>query len=268
MSQVSSAPGVERNAFLTALPAAEYELLQSHLVPFEFRAGDLLHKFGEPIEAVVFPHSGVVAMSVRLPNNARAGALLVGRDGIIGGFAAAASARAICDAEVQIAGTASRMSAVAFRDVLDESQVIRRLMARFDAVMLAQAQQTALCNAVHPVDARLCRWLLEFHDRVADSRVPLTQATLAQLLGVRRTTVTLMAGRLEAAGVLNCRRGAMQIADRSELQRRSCECYDHLKNYQADVLAKSTAAAASAAEGSTPSLPGEAPGWARIRTAS
>jgi CRP-like cAMP-binding protein len=187
------------------------------------RVGDVLHHPGGPVENVVFPHSGVVAMSVRLANNARAGALLVGRDSIVGGFAAAALAPAICDAEVHIAGTASRMSAAAFRYLLDQSPSIRRTAARFDAAMLAQAQQTALCNAVHPVDARLCRWLLEVQDRVGDSRVPLTQATLAQLLGVRRTTVTLMAGRLEAAGVVTCRRGAVQIVDGNELQRRSCE---------------------------------------------
>jgi CRP-like cAMP-binding protein len=232
------------------------------------RAGDVLHHPGDPVENVVFPHSGVVAMSVRLANKARAGALLVGRDGIIGGFAAVALAPAICEAEVHISGTASRMSAAAFRYVLDQSPAIRQLTARFDAAMLAQAQQTALCNAVHPVDARLCRWLLECQDRGGDGRVPLTQATLAQLLGVRRTTVTLMAGRLEAAGVLNCRRGALQIVNRNELQRRSCECYAHLKNYQNEVFGVSPEVLSSGSQPSAPVSPDEIPGWGEIRTVS
>jgi CRP-like cAMP-binding protein len=204
-------------------------------------------------------------MSVRLADNARAGALLVGRDGIIGGFAAAASAPAICNAEVHIAGTASRMSAAAFRYLLDQSPAIRRIAARFNAAMLAQAQQTALCNAVHPVDARLCRCLLEVQDRVDDGRVPLTQATLAQLLGVRRTTVTLMAGRLEVAGVVSCRRGAVQIVDRDELQRRSCECYAHLKNYRTEVCATSSDPADTSAR-ATAAGPAS-PAWGSIRTA-
>jgi CRP-like cAMP-binding protein len=228
------------------------------------RAGHVLHHPGDLVENVVFPHSGVVAMSVRLTDNSRAGALLVGCDGVIGGFAAVASAPAICDAEVHISGTASRMSAAAFRYVLDQSPAIRQLAARFDAAMLAQAQQTGLCNAVHPVDARLCRWLLELQDRVSDGRVPLTQATLAQLLGVRRTTVTLMAGRLEAAGVLSCRRGAVQIIDRNELQHRSCECYHHLRAYRTEVFGASGEAEAASGNGAAAV---ESPGWAEVRTA-
>lgn len=238
MSEFESAPRHDRNAFLGALPAPAFELLRSHLVPRELRAGDILYRLGDAVEHVVFPQSGVVAMSVHLSTNARAGAVLIGCDGYIGGFDAAASVPALCDAEVHVSGSALRMSAAAFRHALDESAVIRRITAQFNAAMLAQAQQTALCNAVHPVDARICRWLLEMYDRCGDSRVPLTQATLAQLLGVRRTTVTLMAGRLEAAGVLNCRRGAVQIVSRHELEHRSCECYAHLKNYHAEVFAK------------------------------
>ena len=252
MDEIAPARGLTRNAFLMALSSAEFELLRAHLVSQELRVGEVLLRLGDPVENVIFPHSGVAAMSVA--NDAKAGALLVGRDGIIGGLAAAGPVPAICDVEVHISGTASRMAAAAFRYVLDESPGLRRTAMRFHAVMLAQAQQTALCNAVHPVDARMCRWLLEIVDRVGDRRVPLTQATLAQLLGVRRTTVTLMAGRLEAAGVLNCRRGAMHIVDPHELQRRSCECYTHLKNYQAAVFAKPADAGAYPATEALPAL--------------
>jgi CRP-like cAMP-binding protein len=223
--------------FLTELAVSDFELLRTHLMPFQLRAGESLYSAGDDIDNVIFPHSGVVSLNIPLREDAGTGAILVGCDGMIGGFAAVAAAPASCDAQVQIAGEASRMSASAFRYVLDQSPAIRRLAARFDAAVLAQAQQTALCNAAHPVDARICRSLLEIQDRVGDNRVPLTQATLSQLLGVRRTTVTLMAGRLEAAGVLNCRRGAIQIVSRNELQRRSCGCYACLKNYTAGLFA-------------------------------
>lgn len=227
----------ERNSFLLELASAESALLRPHLVPFELRIGDCLHFFGDPVEDVIFPHSGLVAMTMPLRESSGAGVVLVGSEGIIGGFAAAASSPATCDAEVYIAGKASRMPASTFRYILDQSPSLRRRAARYDTAMLAQAQQTALCHAAHPVGARICRWLLEVQDRNGSNKVPLTQNTLAQMLGVRRTTVTLVAGRLEAAGVLRCHRGYMEILNQEELRRHSCECHAHLQGYMAVLFA-------------------------------
>jgi CRP-like cAMP-binding protein len=230
-------PPPEKNAFLAALAPPEFALLRSHLVPFDLRVGDSLHYCGDRIDDVIFPHGGLVALTVPLRENAGASVTLIGREAFIGGFAAAASAPAACDAEVHVSGTALRMPASAFRYALEQSPSLRALSARFDSAMLAHAQQTALCNAAHPVEARICRYLLDVQDRCGGSKIPLTQATLGQLLSVRRTTVTLVAGRLEAAGVLNCRRGYMQITDRLELERRACECYGHLKSYTTTLFA-------------------------------
>jgi CRP-like cAMP-binding protein len=135
------------------------------------------------------------------------------------------------------------MSAISFRNLLDQSPSIRRHGARFDSAMLAQAQQTALCNAAHPVGARICRWLLEVQDRTGSSKIPLTQVTLAQMLGVRRTTVTLIAGRLEASGIIDGRRGYLQIVNRKQLERHSCECYGQVRTYIAQLFASSSFAA-------------------------
>jgi CRP-like cAMP-binding protein len=129
------------------------------------------------------------------------------------------------------------MSAASFRDVLDQSHSIRGVAAQFDCAMLAQVQQTALCNAVHSVEARLCRWLLEIQDRCNGSKIPLTQSILAQMLGARRPTVTMTAGRLEAAGLIDTRRGCVQITNREELERRSCECYRQVHTYLAQLFA-------------------------------
>jgi CRP-like cAMP-binding protein len=225
----------QTNAFLSDLSAEEFAIVRMHLAPLEMRAGDRLHRLGSPVEDVVFPNSGLIAMTLPLLNNPRAAAALVGRDGLVGAIPAAASAPASCDAEVHIDGQAVRLSAAAFRAVLDQSPAIRRRLARYTNAMLAELQQTALCHANHPVEARICRWLLEIHVRCGDSRVPLTQSTLAQMLGVRRTTVTLVAGRLEAAGVLNCRRGYMQIVNHLELERHSCECSAHVRSYMAKL---------------------------------
>jgi CRP-like cAMP-binding protein len=230
----------DRNAFLSELCASEFALLRSHLTSFELRVGDRLHEGGTKVDHVVFPHSGLVAMTMSLRDGTGAGLTLIGRDGIVGGLAAAASAPATCDAVVQIVGQASRMSASAFRYVLDQSPAIRCVAARFDSAMMAHSQQTALCNAAHSVEARICRWLLEVHDRGDIDRIPLTQSSLAQTLGVRRTTITLVAGRLEVAGALACRRGYVQITSREELERRSCECYGHVKHYFAMLFSRTS----------------------------
>ncbi len=239
-----SIPPSERNAFLAELPAAEFQLLRPHLAPIELRAGDCLHCVGDRGTDVVFPHSGLVAMAVPLHDGSGAGVILVGRDGMVGGFAAIAAAPATCEARVHIGGRASRMSAAAFRYLLDQHLNIRRLAARFDMAMMAQVQQTALCSASHAVEARISRWLLEIADRSGSSRIPLTQNSLGQMLGVRRTTVTLVAGRLETAGALNCRRGYIEIVNREELEQRSCECYEHFRHYAATLFAEPSQASA------------------------
>jgi len=227
----------ERNAFLSALSPAEFAGLRSHLAPFALRVGECLHYRGDRVEHVAFPLSGLVAMTMPARENGGVGVFLVGRDGLVGGFAAEASAPATCDAEVHIGGQGVRMSAPAFRHVLEQSPSIRRHAARFDSAMMAQAQQTALCHAAHAVEARICRWLLEVEARSDSSKVPLTQGTLAQMLGVRRTTVTLVAGRLEAAGAIKCHRGYIQIINQEQLERCSCECYGHVRAYVARLSA-------------------------------
>ena len=227
----------EKNAFLSALPTAEFAALRSHLAPFDLRVGECLHYRGDRVDHVVFPLSGVVAMTMPARENGGAGVILIGRDGLVGAFAAEASAPATCDAEVHISGQGLRMSVPAFRHILEQNPSIRRHAARFDSAMMAQAQQTALCHAAHSVEARICRWLLEVEARSDSSKVPLTQSTLAQMLGVRRTTVTLVAGRLEAAGVIKCHRGYIQIISKEQLERCSCECYGHVRVYVAKLTA-------------------------------
>jgi CRP-like cAMP-binding protein len=243
-----SAQPTDRNAFLAELAATEYELLRAHLTSFTLTTGDRLYAVGGGVDQVIFPHSGLVALTMPLHNGGGGGAVLVGRDGMLGGFEAAAAVPATCDAEVYIPGRAARMSASAFRYVLDQSPTVRRLTMRHNAALMVQAHQTALCNAAHPVEARISHWLLEILDRSGGFDVPLTQSTLAQMLGVQRTTVNLAAGRLEAAGVINCRRGYMQIVRRDQLERHACECYRNVKGYVSRLFAPAPAAASPPAE--------------------
>jgi CRP-like cAMP-binding protein len=242
----------QRNAFLNALSASDLAALRSHLAPFDLRVGSILHDIGDRIDDIVFPQSGLVAMSIPLKDEAGAATTLIGRDNLIGGLAVV-EAPAHTKAEVHIGGQASRMSATAFRYVLDQHPNIRRLVALFDVASAMQAHWTSVCNAVHPVEARFCRWLLEIHDRIDNGNIALTQSTLSQMLGVRRTTITLVAGRLEAVGAFTCRRGYITVTRRAELEQRSCECYSQFKGQTARLFAGASINSEAALRGKIPS---------------
>lgn len=216
------------NRFLSGLAAEDYALLRNRLVLKDLHVGDVLQRCGDRTNEVAFLHSGVAVMRAPQSSGSGTGIALIGRDGIVGGFAVHAALPATCDCEVLIGGKASYMVASAFREALDRSATLRQRASHFDTALMAQVQQTALCNATHSVEARMCRWLLEVQDRSGSEMIPLTQGTLADLLGVRRTTVTLVAGQLEAKGAIDCRRGYMRLVDRTALERCCCECFGRL----------------------------------------
>src|SRR5215469_9204956 len=202
---------LQQNAFIAALATPEFKIVAKYLSPLDLNVSQFLYKSGDTIEDVIFPHSGLVVLTIRKNDDGVVGVALVGRDGIVGSLAAAASMPASSDAEVHIAGRASRMPAPIFRQLVDGSPIIRQLAARFDGAMMAQAHQTAYCHAIHSVEARICCLLAEILARSTENWVPLTQAMLAEILSVRRTTITLVIGRLEIAGVLRWRRGYVDI---------------------------------------------------------
>src|SRR5215471_11408213 len=185
----------DRNYFLSELSASEFELLRPHLTSCDLRVGDRLHDAGKRVDQVIFPHSGLVAMTVSLRDGFGAGTIFVGRDGIVGGFAAAAAASASCDAEVYIAGRSLQVSAPVFRYVLERNPAIRYIAARFDSAMMVQTQQTALCNAVHSAEARVFRWLRVVQDLSDLRRILVAERSRQQMEGVRPIAVGLAADR-------------------------------------------------------------------------
>jgi len=126
---------------------------------------------------------------------------------------------------VQLPGTAAWLSASYFHAAAVQSHAIRDLIVRYNDLLLAQVQQSVACNALHALEARLCRWLLQTHDCMDGDVIPLTQEFLGQMLGVRRTTVTIAARLLQSANLIRYRRGHIQILDRKALEDISCECY-------------------------------------------
>jgi CRP-like cAMP-binding protein len=235
-------PANDKNAFLSDLPAAEYALLHPYLIRTQLRVGQYLHCIGDLVDDVVFPDSGLVAISMPLRDKPGAAAALIGRDGIVGALAAFADMPAASDAVVHMDGDALRLPVHAFRQWLEQNPALSARFALHTQALCAQSQLNAVCHAVHPVEARVCRWLLAILARCGGDKVPLIQETLAQMLGVRRTTVTLIGGRLEAAGVISCRRGYIRIIDQRQLEQRSCECDSILNGYLSKLLPSSAEA--------------------------
>jgi CRP-like cAMP-binding protein len=221
--------GMRRRNRLLPLVTAAAPLGHLPLSEITLRAGQHLHRAGMRIEAVYFPHDAVISMNVPLHDGEGIEAGMIGHEGVIGGAAAFGIGEALHDATVQIAGTATRLSVDEFRKATNRSETLRRALARQLTMLLLQVQQTAACNAVHTVEARLCRWLLDIRDRVQGDTLPITQFCLAGMLGVQRTTVSLVGKSLQQSGAYRCRRGHIHVLDAAELERHACECYRHLR---------------------------------------
>jgi CRP-like cAMP-binding protein len=200
-------------------------LLAPHLRIITLERGVMLHDVGEEIDHVYFPHTGMVSLVTVMQSGATVETATIGRSGVIGASAGLGARTTVARAVVQLPGTAAWISASQFHTAANQSQAIRDLTARYHDVLLAQVQQSVACNALHAMEAKLCRWLLQAHDCIDGNIVPLTQEFLGQMLGVRRTTVTIAARLLQSAGLIRYRRGHIQILDRAALEDISCECY-------------------------------------------
>jgi CRP-like cAMP-binding protein len=213
------------NRFLATLPPHDFSLLAPHLRTVALEQSVILQDAGEEIERVYFPHSGMVSLVAVMPTGATVETAIIGRAGAIGATAGLGARKGFARAIVQLPGTAVWLSAHAFHQAANQSPAIRDLIVRYNDLLFAQVQQSVACNALHSLEARLCRWLLQAHDCVDGNAIPLTQDFLAQMLGVRRTTVNATANLLQSGGVIRYRRGLIQIVDRAALEDMSCECY-------------------------------------------
>ncbi|WP_245286474.1 Crp/Fnr family transcriptional regulator [Bradyrhizobium sp. ARR65] len=200
-------------------------MLTPHFQRVSFEPDTVLVRSGDQLDKVYFPHSGAIAFIVDMPDGQTVATTLMGREGALASLSALGPSRSSVTAVARVAGTASLISAATFRVAYARSAAIRHVVQVHARALLLQLQHVAACNALHRVDRGMARWLLQLHDRVPDDVLPLTQETLAQLLGVRRPTVTLIMSKLRAAGAISSdRRGFVEV-DRARLESAACECY-------------------------------------------
>jgi len=219
----TNAPG--RNRLLAALPAPDLAFLTPHLVETNLDSGTVLQEPGQPIRRVYFPHAGLVSLLGILPEGHAIDTASIGRDGAIGLSAGLGSQIALSRAVVQLPGRAAQIAANRLAEVAARSRPVQDMIVRYNDVLLAQVQHAVVCNTVHHVQERLCRWLLHAHDRIDGDTVAITQEFLSNMLGVQRTTVTAICRMLQSDNIVDVRRGRIRIRDLAALERKSCSCY-------------------------------------------
>ena len=232
LSATSTSGSSGRNRLLTALTPADFSLLASKLKNISLSQGELLQEAGEPIKHVYFPQSGMISLLTVMQNGSAVETATVGREGAMGAMSGLGSRIAPHRAVVRIEGTASRIAAAPFEAAVNGSASIKELIVRYSDFLMIMIQQSAGCSALHSLEKRLCRWLLQAQDRNDGIRLPVTQELLSQLLGVRRTTLTITARNLQTAGLIRYRRGLIEIVDRGGLEAKACECYDLIRAAQ------------------------------------
>jgi CRP-like cAMP-binding protein len=223
------------NKLLASLPRSQFNLFVPHLTVVTLAQGAVVFETGDEVDQIYFPHNGMFSLLAVMRDGKAIETATVGREGVIGAMAGLGLYTSLVRVVVQLPLVASKIAASQFRKVVAASEAVRDLSIHFNEVLLTQARITAACNALHPVEARFCRWLLQSADRAASETITLTQELLAEMLGVRRTSVTEVAGKLQHEGVITYSRGVIKILDRDGLERLSCECYQTLIDHSATL---------------------------------
>jgi CRP-like cAMP-binding protein len=214
------------NRLLATLPQETLALLEPDLKEISGTQGCVFLEPGDTIDRVYFPQNGMISLLVVSREGDMVEVSTVGREGALGLHCGLGGRRSFTRATVQIPGRFSTITAHAIERVSLRSSAIREMIVRYTEMLWVEAQQLAACNAVHDASSRLCRWLLQSADQTESLQLPLTQEFLAQMLGVRRTTVTLLAQELQKRGIIKYSRGKVTILNRKMLEEDACECYE------------------------------------------
>jgi CRP-like cAMP-binding protein len=213
------------NGFLSALDADDFELIRPYLRTADLVQEAVLVEVGQPLRRAYLPHKGVISLFVSLTRGERVQIAMIGSDSIFGVFSGLGDPIALNGATVLVPGFASTLDIDRLRAAADQSATFRATLVRHGLAVYAQIQQTAGCNASHTVESRLARCLLHTYDLSGGDRFVLTQEAMAQMIGARRNSVSLVASTLQQANFIQYSRGHIEITNLQGLRNTSCECY-------------------------------------------
>jgi CRP-like cAMP-binding protein len=227
-----------RNLILLAIPDDEFTGLRPLLEEVEMPQYKIFYEQGEKIEHAYFPNQGMVSLVVSVNDGRSVEVGITGSEGIVGAPLAFGFESAPMRAIMQITGRGLRIPSSILEEAFDRAPCLKTLVERYVMMQQLQVAQLAACNRLHDMDQRLARWLLMCQDRIDSEHLPLTHEFLAQMLGSGRPTVTIAAGVLERAGLIQNTRGSVRILNRKRLEDAACECYRAIQNYNGSFSMK------------------------------
>jgi CRP-like cAMP-binding protein len=213
------------NRLLNALEPDDFAYLEPHLKIVHLQQRQVLSETGDTLRHAYFPHDTVISLVAVMADGSSAEMALYGREGVSGLIASGIARQSFGRYIAQISGTASQIHIDTLHEVLRVRPNIQRLMRHFTEATMARVLQSVACNAIHSVEARCCRFILTIHDRVDGDTLPITHEFLAERLGVQRSTVSPVMGKLHANGLIRQGRGGITVTDASGLEEGACECY-------------------------------------------
>ncbi len=226
------------NKILLDLPPKERGLLFPKLEFVRLKTHHVLHEPGDSLKSAYFCNTGLISILSVFPDGKSVEVGLVGKEGFVGLPLVAGFRTAPTRAIAQVDATAFRVDGETLMVILRQCPKLERRLQQFSQIMAAWVTQIAACNRLHEVNERLARWLLMSADRVGSNSLPLTQELIAQMLGTRRSSVTVAAGMLQKAGLIAQSRGGVEIVDRRRLEEAACDCYGlmqgQIKDWQDD----------------------------------
>lgn len=217
------------NGFLSALSTDDFELIRPHLRTVDLSEDLVLVEIDDTLKRAYLPHRGVISLIVKLARGEQIQVAMIGRDSVFGAFSALGDPIALNSAVVLIPGVASALDVDRLRDAADQSTSFRAALMRHGLAVYAQVQQTVGCNSSHSVESRLARCLLQTRDFAGSDKLFLTQESMAQMIGARRNSVSLVANTLQQANLIHYSRGHLELNDPDSLRRSACECYATVK---------------------------------------
>ena len=224
------------NRLLDRLPAEVQSSLRPKLTRTRYRQDQVLHECGQPVSHVTFPTTCIVALVSPFASGVAPEIGLIGIEGLVEVALSLGSPRTAWRSVAQCSGHGFELPVSAFRETFGHSEAFRNAVLRFAQVMFAQIAQNAACSLHHSIEQRICRRLLLSLDRLRSDDMFITQESIANFIGTRRETVSIAAGRLRDAGLIDYSRGHIHVIDRSGLESRACECYVKVRNAYTELL--------------------------------
>lgn len=228
-AETAAPPAVTQNALFRLLSPAALAFLEPHIEIRPLSAGDVLYEDGDVVTHLIFPLSGVISFMARMTNGRTIEKGTVGREGFVGIAMMLDRDRAHGPSVVQINGHAAWVPADLFDEAMEQFACVRMMLLKYGRARIEQLHELVACNSLHSAERRVVRWLLEAMDRIDGNVLELKQETLADLLALRRATVSAVCHDLLSQGIINYSRGRMEVLDRGRLEASACECYERVR---------------------------------------